>query len=128
MEKSIEVLVAVCFFILGLSHALQPKAWAQFFIRAREKGAVGTLQLGLLHLPLALLVVSFHNVWRGLPLLVTLIGWSQLLKAILYLAAPQLGLRMLSHVSLEKSGRFVWAGLLSVVLAALIAWSLATQG
>ena len=96
-------------------------------MRLRHKGAIGSLQLGLLHLPIALLVVIFHNVWHGLPLLVTLIGWSQLLKSVLYLAAPQWGLKMLGHVSLEKAGRFVWAGLISVCLAAFIAWSVVTK-
>ena len=122
-----EMLVALCFFIIGLSHLLQARAWAEFFIRVRHKGAIGSLQLGLPHLPLALLVVTFHNVWQGLPLLVTLIGWSQLLKGALYLTAPGFGLRMLSHVTMEKTGRFIWAGLISICLAPLIAWSVATS-
>jgi hypothetical protein len=80
VEIAIEKLVALAFFVVGLSHILQPRAWAEFFIRFRERGAAGTLMIGLLHLPLALVIVCFHNVWRGLPLVVTLIGWAQLLK------------------------------------------------
>jgi hypothetical protein len=127
MQTAVEILAALSFFIVGLSHVAQPRAWAKFFIRLRHKGTVGILQLGLLQLPFALLVVSFHNVWHGLPLLVTLIGWSQLLKGVLYLTVPRLGLKMLGHISLEKAGRFVWAGLFSICLAALIAWSVASK-
>ena len=124
MQIAIEWLVAACFFVVGLSHILQPRAWVEFFHGFREKGAVGSLQLGLLHLPLALLIVSFHNIWRGIPLVVTLIGWSQLLKSFLYLSFPSHGLRMLGYVSVEKSWRFVVAGIFSVALSLLLAFSL----
>ena len=124
MQIAIEWLVALCFLVVGFSHILQPRAWAEFFIRFRAKGAVGSLELGLLHLPLALLIVAFHNVWRGMPLLVTLLGWAQLLKSFLYLAFPRHGLRMLGYVSVEKSWRFVVGGLFSIALGLAIAISL----
>ena len=125
MQLAIEWLVTLCFFVVGLSHILQPRVWAEFFIRFREKGSVGSLQLGLFHLPLALLVVAFHNIWRGIPLIITLIGWSQLLKSFLYLTYPKHGLRMLGYVSVEKSWRFVVAGIFSVAFSLLLAFSLA---
>jgi uncharacterized protein YjeT (DUF2065 family) len=128
MHIAIEWLVALCFLIAGLSHILQPRAWAEFFIQFREKGAVGSLQLGLLHLPPALLIVAFHNIWRGIPLLVTLVGWGQLLKSFLYLCFPKHGLRMLGYVSLEQSWRFVVGGIFSVAFGLLIVFSLVTSG
>jgi hypothetical protein len=126
VQVAVEWLVALCFLVVGLSHILQPRAWAEFFTRFREKDAVGSLQLGLLHLPLALLIVAFHNIWRGIPLVVTLIGWSQLLKSFLYLSYPAHGLRMLGYVSVEKSWRFVAAGIFSVAGSLLLAFWLAT--
>src|ERR1700682_760474 len=116
MEIAIEKLVAVCFFVIGLSHILQPRAWVKFFIRFRDKGAAGTLQLGLFHLPLALLIVSFHNIWHGLPLVVTIIGWAQLLKSFLYITYPKHGLRMLSTLSIERSWQAVVGGVFSIAL------------
>jgi hypothetical protein len=124
---AIEELVALSFLAMGLSHLLQPRAWAKFFVRFREKGAVGNLQIGLLHLPLGLLIVSFHNIWQGIPLVVTLIGWSQLLKSLVYLTYPKHGLRMLAYVSVEQSWRFAVAGIFSIALSGLIAFSLATR-
>ena len=35
MERSIEILTALCLFIFGFSHILQPKTWAEFFIDLR---------------------------------------------------------------------------------------------
>jgi hypothetical protein len=124
VDVAIEKLVAISFFVLGLSHIFQPRAWIEFFIRFRDKGAVGSLQLGLLHLPLALLIVSFHNIWHGLPVVVTLVGWGQLLKSFLYLMYPKHGLRMLSLVSIERSWQFVLGGMFAVAISGVIFFSL----
>jgi len=128
MQIGIEIIVAVGFLIIGLSHIFQAKAWSEFFIRFRDKGPVGSLQLGLLHLPMALLIVSFHNVWHGLPTLVTIIGWGQLLKSTLYLVWPQHGLRMLGTISIERSWRFIAGGLFSIAVSAVIFLSLWQTG
>lgn len=124
MDIAIEKLVAISFFAIGLSHIFQPRAWVEFFIRFRDKGAVGSLQLGLLHLPLALLIVSFRNIWHGLPLVVTLVGWSQLLKSLLYLTYPKHGLRMLAVISIDRSWQFIVGGVFAVAISGLILISL----
>ena len=51
MERSVEVLATILFGVLGLSHILQPKAWAEFFILLRGKGESGAFVDGLLNLP-----------------------------------------------------------------------------
>lgn len=124
VDIAIEKLVAVCFFVVGLSHVFQPRAWAEFFIRFRDKGGAGSLMIGLLHLPLGLVIVSFHNVWQGIPLVVTLVGWGQVLKSLLYLTYPKHGLRMLAHISVERSWVFVVGGVFSITLSGLITFSL----
>ena len=128
MDIAIEKLVAISFFVVGLSHIFQPRAWVEFFIRFRDKGAVGSLQLGLFHLPLGLLIASFHNIWHGLPIVVTIIGWGQLLKSLLYLTYPKHGLRMLATVSMERSWQFVAAGVFSIAVSGLVAFSLWQRG
>ena len=54
--------------------------------------------------------VAFHHVWRGIPLIVTLLGWAWTVKGLLSLIYPKHGLRMLARVSLEKSHQFAIAG------------------
>ena len=128
MDIAIEKLVAISFFVVGLSHIFQPRAWVEFFIRFRDKGAVGSLQLGLFHLPLGLLIASFHNIWHGLPIIVTIIGWAQLLKSVLYLTYPKHGLRMLATISIERAWQFVVAGVFSLAVSGLIGFSLWQRG
>src|SRR6476620_7482356 len=124
MEIAVEKLVAISFAVIGLSHLFQPRAWEEFFIGFRQKGEAGSIQLGLLYLPVALLIVTLHNVWHGLPMIVTLIGWSQLLKSVVYLLWPRHGLRMLAFVSVERTWQFIVGGIFSIAVSGVIFWSL----
>jgi hypothetical protein len=62
-QVSVEVLAIILFGVLGLSHLLQPKAWAEFFILLRGKREAGAFVDGFLNLPLAGVIIGFHNVW-----------------------------------------------------------------
>jgi uncharacterized protein YjeT (DUF2065 family) len=127
METAVERLAAICILITGLSHSMQPRAWAEFFIMLREKEKVGSILAGLLHFPLGVIIVAFHNVWHGVPMVVTIMGWGLLLKGTLYLVYPKHGMRMLARVSIERSWEFVVAGVGAVVLSGLIFFSLVTR-
>ena len=123
MEASVEMLAAVCFFVTGVSHVAQPRAWAEFFIEMRGRGEVGSFQNALLHFPLGAVIVSFHNVWTGLPMILTLVGWGLVFKCLLYFTFPKYGLkRGLGLVSQEKSGGFVVAGVFAIALGGLFAY------
>lgn len=128
MEAAIERLVALCCLVIGLSHIVQPRAWAELFIHWREKGDIGVFYTGLLHFTFGALIVAFHNVWRGLPIIVTLLGWGWTLKGLLYLTYPKHGRRMLQRVSIERAWEFAVAGSVLLVFSALIAYSLAARG
>ncbi|MFN2491386.1 MAG: hypothetical protein ABR501_00700 [Pyrinomonadaceae bacterium] len=76
------------------------------------------------HFPLGAIIVAFHNVWHGLPLILTVIGWGLLIKSVIYLTFPKHGVRMSAHVSLERSWGFVVAGVVSVAISALLLFPL----
>lgn len=124
MELAIQKLALICFLVIGLSHIFQPRAWAEFFIKLRALGATGVFLTALLHLPMGALIVSFHNVWRGIPLVLTVIGWGYCLKGLLYFVYPQIGLRMLARVELARSREFIVPGVLMVTYAGLLAFSI----
>ena len=65
------------------------------------------------------LVVAFHNVWEGLPTLVTLLGWAQVLKGFVAFVLPQVALRGLARVSPERAWEFVAAGVAFLALTAV---------
>src|SRR5262245_3517193 len=120
MESAIQKLAIVNFFVIGLSHIVQPRVWAQFFIDIREKGATGSFIAAFIHFPLGALIVAFHNVWQGPPLILTLIGYGLLLKSLVYFVFPKRGLKSLSRVSLEKSWEFVLGGIFSLGISILL--------
>jgi len=124
METAVTKLAIICFFITGVSHIAQPRVWARFFMGLHGKGEVGSFLNALLHFPLGVLIVSFHNVWHGLPIVLTLIGWGLVLKSFIYFVFPKLGVQMLARVTVEKSWEFVVAGVFSIVISVLLMFTL----
>ena len=124
MERSVEVLAIVCFGVVGLSHILQHKAWAEFFILLRGKGDAGAFVDGFLNLQAAGIIIAFHNVWSGIPALLTVVGWCLLIKSLIRFCAPKVALRMMARVSVERAWEFQVAGAGLVVLAGLLGYGI----
>ena len=119
MERAVEGLVAVCLFGVGLSHVLQPLAWVEFFVWLRGQGRCAVFLEGLLTLNFGALVVAFHNVWTGLPVVVTILGWGMVLKGAARLVAPGVGLRIYERIVPERAWHFRAAGVFALALSAL---------
>jgi hypothetical protein len=120
MEVAVTKLAIICFFIVGVSHIVQPRVWVRFFMDLHSKGEVGSFLNALLHFPLGVLIVSFHNVWHGLPVVLTLIGWGLVLKSFIYFVFPKRGVKMLARVTMEKSWESVVAGVFSICISGLL--------
>ena len=124
MERSVEVLAVILFGVMGLSHILQHKAWAEFFILLRGKGASGAFVDGFLNLPVAGVIIGFHNVWSGIPAILTLVGWCLLIKSLIRFCAPKLGLRVMARVSVERAWEFQVAGAGLLALGGLLGYGI----
>lgn len=127
IQRAIELFAAVNFLVTGLSHLLQPRAWVEFFIWLRSKGDTGVFINGFLSLGFGSLVVSFHNVWSGLPVVLTVVGWMHVVKSLLIFAAPRVGMRSLERVALERSSEYVGAGAVLLALSALMWYLVLTR-
>ena len=124
MERAIQVYAIIQFGVIGLSHVQRPHAWVDFFVYLRERGEAGVFATAFLSLLFGSLVVAFHNVWTGIPVLLTLVGWAQVLKALVYFAFPTCGLRKLQIPSHERAHLFVAPGVLFILLAAALGYHL----
>jgi uncharacterized protein YjeT (DUF2065 family) len=122
LEQATAAFAAIYFFGIGLSHLVQPHAWVEFFTWLREKGRAGMFVEGFLSLGFGAWVVSFHNVWSGLPVVLTLVGWGQVLKGLVRFAAPQLSLRMYGRVTPERAWQFRIGGCGALALSGLLAY------
>lgn len=127
MERAIEVLAAIQFLVIGLSHIAHPHAWVEFFEWLRSKGHTGAFLNGMLSLSIGPLIVAFHNVWTGLPAVLTVLGWAMVLKGLICLVFPQVALRSLARVSPSRSREVVVAGVALLALSAMCWYLVARQ-
>jgi hypothetical protein len=122
VETAVQIFAVINLFTIGLSHILQPRAWTEFFLLLREKGRPGVFAVAFLSLWFGSIIAAFHNVWTGLPLVLTLLGWAQVLKALLYFAFPGFGLRRMEMVSVERAHFMAVAGVVAVAIAGLLGY------
>jgi len=122
MEQATQVFAAISFLVIGLSHLGQPKAWVSFFQALAARGTLGVFAEGFLLLNSGAFIIAFHNVWHGPGLVLTLIGWSQLLKGVARFVAPQIGLRVLQRATPERAWQFQVGGGIALSVSAFLWW------
>lgn len=110
MAESIAIFAAINFAVIGLSHILQVQAWRDFFRKLHSMGHVGAFANGMITLFMGSLIVSFHNVWTGAPVVLTLIGWGFILKAAAIFVYPEWNLRSMKKVENSPGLKFRIAG------------------
>jgi hypothetical protein len=122
MEQAIQVFAAVSFLVIGLSHLGQPKAWVAFFQALAARGTAGVFVEGFLLLSFGALIVAFHNVWHGPGLVLTLIGWAQVVKGAVRFVAPRVGLRVMRRATLERAWHFQVGGVVALLVSGFLWW------
>jgi hypothetical protein len=122
MEQAIQLFAAISFLVIGLSHLGQPKAWVTFYQALAARGTAGVFLEGFLLLNFGGIVVAFHNVWDGPALVLTLVGWAQVLKGIGRFLAPQMALRVLQRATPERAWYFQGGGVVALLLSGFLWW------
>jgi hypothetical protein len=117
MVRAIELLAVIQFTLIGLSHIVQRHAWVDFFLWLGAKGRVGALANGFFSLAMGSLIVAFHPVWSGVPVVLTIFGVLNLVKAAQCFLLPDVALRSMQRVSHERAREFVAAGVAMLVVA-----------
>jgi uncharacterized protein YjeT (DUF2065 family) len=124
MERAVEILAVVHFVIVGLSHALRPRMWVEFFSWLHARGHAGVMVHGFLSLGFGSVIVAFHPVWRGLPAVLTVVGWVYLVKASLCFLLPETQMRTLGRVAPERAWELRLPGFAFLALGAALAYHL----
>ena len=121
-QTSVQLFAIIHLTTMGLSHSLAHRGWAEFFILLREKGTPGVFVVGFLSLGFGSVIAAFHPVWSGPAIVLTLLGWAQVLKGLLYFCFPAYGLRKLELVTIERSRMFMIPGIGLLVISAFLLW------
>ena len=124
MQQAIEVFAVLNFLVIGLSHVVAHRAWAEFFTLLHRQGRPGAFVNGFLSLFTGTLIVAFHNVWVGIPVVLTLIGWAMVLKAAVVFVMPDWGLRSMALASKKNSRVFILPGVVMIGIAVALGYSL----
>lgn len=124
LAKAIELYAAVHMTVIGLSHVLQPAAWVRFFQLLTAHGTTGAFANGFLSLTFGSIIVAFHNIWEGGAIVLTLLGWAQIVKAAVAFLAPEVSLRSMRRISLDRLWEFQVAGFTFLALAAWLVFRL----
>jgi hypothetical protein len=122
MEHATQVFAAISFLVIGLSHIGRPQAWVAFYQALAARGTPGAFIEGFLMLNFGAIIVAFHNVWHGPALLLTLIGWAQILKGAGRFLAPEIGLRAMQRITPERAWYFRVGGLVALLLSGFLWW------
>jgi hypothetical protein len=81
-----------------------------FFVLLRAQGHAGVFANGFLSLWFGSIIVAFHPIWSGPAIVVTLLGWAQVVKGSVAFVAPQLSMRGFLRVSPDRRHESVIAG------------------
>jgi hypothetical protein len=122
MEHGIQLFAAIGLLVIGLSHLAQPKAWVAFYQALAARGTTGAFVEGFILLNFGAIIVAFHNVWHGPAVVLTLIGWSQVLKGAGRFVAPQLALRVMRRMAPERAWYFQVGGAFALLLSGFLWW------
>lgn len=122
LERGLELFAITHLALMGLSHVFKHRAWAEFFIWLRGHGHSGVFVHGFLSLAFGAMIVAFHPVWTGLPMVLSIVGVLYLVKAVQCFLFPALSLRSLGRVSVEGSRVFMAPGVVFLGVAGVVAW------
>jgi len=112
---------AVSLFVVGLSHAMQPKLWRDFFLLLKRTGVAGII-IAMFTFPVGLMLVVGHNVWVfDVPVIITVSGWGMTLKSLTYALIPGSAERVIPDGS-DAHRKYAWAGAGSLPLSLLLIW------
>ena len=122
MERAVQIYAIVNLMVIGISHVVRPRVWVDFFVFLRERGQAGAFAVAILNLIFGSIIVAFHNVWSGIPLVLTVWGWANVAKALLYFTFPAFGLRRLQFLSHERANLVAVGGILFLLVAGVLSY------
>jgi uncharacterized protein YjeT (DUF2065 family) len=120
LYKQTELLAAISFFIIGVSHLLRPNAWIDFFKLLLKHGFSGAFINGFITIPLGVLIVASHNVWQGGSIIVTVIGYAYLVKSFIAFCFPAIAYKSMQRVERDNISEFRIGGVLLMILGVII--------
>ena len=120
ITRAVEVFVSLFLIALGASYLLRPAAWRGFLASLQEKGEGGTLVISLFAFALGSFIVAFHNVWGGVPTILTVYGWLALVKGAFNVLLPGVAMKGIERGLRLGAGVWRTGGAITLVLGIVV--------
>ncbi|MEM7062466.1 MAG: hypothetical protein AAF572_04795 [Cyanobacteria bacterium P01_B01_bin.77] len=118
--RIVEGIMVLPFVLMGLSHIASPTMWRSFFVHLHSMGEKGVIyRTFALELIPAIAIVTFHQVWHGWGVIITLYGIVLTTKITLSLLFPAIGLRSLAMAEQHGRSGFIKAGIVLIIFGAI---------
>lgn len=127
MERAAEWFALVTCAVTGLSHLLQPRAWAEAFAALSRLGRPGAFINGGVNLVPGAAYIATHPVWSGPAVVLTVLGWLLVLKGAVCFLAPDLALRSMARGGAGHGRGFAAGGLVLLGVAGVLGYALWTR-
>lgn len=89
VAKAIEVFYGVWILVLGISLLTAHQQWKKL-ISSWLQNPEQYFILAFVFMPIGLFTIMFHNIWSGLSIIVSVLGWIVTIKAITIFCFPTL--------------------------------------
>jgi len=128
MEVLVEKVAAAVLFMVGVSLRTSTPFWISYYKGIAEMGPKGVRLNGAVSLAVGMTVILIHNVWSGVPVLLTLLGWLLLAESIICFLVPEMALASLKSMKEQQRIR-VYQGTgtalvaLSILLVLHLIWN-----
>lgn len=107
-------LLGIMYVFVGLGMLFDGKYYKKMYDSMLKE--LGMVYLGgVMAAVIGFLIVTYHNVWQGWPILVSLIGWLALLKGFMLLVLPDASLEMFKSM-FKKVKSFTVIGVFALAL------------
>lgn len=111
MEQGIQLIISICFLVIGSSMFMRANDWVLWVKHAETQGRVASLIFGTLNLLLGSVIIAFHEVWNGIFIIVTILGFLLCFRGIILLLWPNCLLFIIKKFSRNLNGIIKIAGL-----------------
>jgi len=126
VERAAEWYGLVTCLVVGLSHLLHPRVWAEAFAVLHRLGRPGAFANGGLSLVPGAAFVAAHPVWSGPAVVFTLLGWALVVKGSLCFLAPGVALRGMGRAGAGRGREFSMGGMMLLAVAGVLGYVLWT--
>ena len=113
--RGVEVFMSINFIVLGASYLLRPDTGRAYVSHLESKGPAGSFLVALLALALGSFIVAFHNIWGGIPTILTAYGWLALAKGTIYALFPEVAMK--GFATAQGMGPGLWRAAGALVAA-----------